>query len=107
MLTVLVAMFICVVMVTALLVLTLRFPAEVVAADSVAGVVAAELLCTFPASVLEERNRNKQVCRTGSKECSAPPNQEKCTALQLPVVRLKVSMHHEYIRECCWRNLPL
>lgn len=45
-------------MVTALLELTLRFTAEVLAAELVTGVVAAELLCKLLASVLEKKKRN-------------------------------------------------
>lgn len=53
MLTVLVAVLIWAVMVTALLELTLRFTAEVLAAELVTGVIAAELLCKLLASLWE------------------------------------------------------
>lgn len=73
-------------MVTALLELTLRFTAEVLAAELVTGVIAAELLCKLLASVLEKKKtKTKNTFRAGQPYRYILPFQNKeTTALSAP-----------------------
>lgn len=101
MLTVLVAVLIWAVMVTALLELTLRFTAEVLTAELVTGVVAAELLCKLLASVLEKKKTNKQKTHLGLVSLIDTYYPFKTRRQQpsqlLGCGWLKISIHHYHI----------
>ncbi len=84
-------------MVTGLLALLPRFTPEVMAAELVTGVVAAELLCTLLASVLKQTDNSKfragQPCRNilpfQNRESKQPSMFLGCLAGSL-----KMSIHH-------------
>lgn len=100
MLTVLVAVLIWAVMVTALLELTLRFTAEVLAAELLTGVVAAELLCKLLASVLEKKKNQTNTFRAGQPYRYILPfqNKERQKPSQLLGCGwLKISIHYYHI----------